>query len=426
MPLADRRPAGRPAVCIVHHNYYPQRGNVLRNAETLAHAGYDVSVIVLQQPGQPRHERLNGVDVHRLPLTHQRGSVLHYLLEYGRLLGMAFLTLTKLHLRKRFRVIEIDNMPDVLVFSAIVPKLLGAKVILLIFDNMPELFMVARKAGSSHPIVRLLAFLERISAMLADRVIVTQETAREIGRSRGVPESKLAVVLQTPDERLFAPRPRREREREDGDFEIVTHGTILERFGIQVLIDALPRIVEEIPNVRVTVFGEGEYRAVLEDHARRAGMADRIRFPGWVPLEELPAALDRFDLGYVGMLCNNMLSNKMMEYVALGLPVVAARWPTYEHYFGDDAVRFFEAGSADALARAIVDVYRDPTAARQRAHRASELFRNYAWSVQADAYRAVYAAFGDRGNGYLPPERVPAMAAAATDLGSATSSRSVL
>ena len=384
--------SGRPAVCIVHHYYYPQHGHVRRDAEALARAGYDVTVIALQQPGQARHERVNGIDVHRLPLVHRRGSILSYGLEYGRLIGMAFLLLTKLHLQKRFQVIEIDNMPDVLVFSALVPKLMGAKIVLYLFDSMSEIFMLTRGAGPNHPAVRLLVLEERISAAFADRAIVPHHPFRETIHAHGVPREKMTVVLNGPDDAIFTPRPPRATEPVDETFEIVTHGTILERFGIQVLIRALPRLLERVPGARVTVYGEGEYRRTLETLARQLGVADRVRFGGWVPLDDLPSVLSRFDVGYVGMLCDNMLSNKLMEYVALRLPVVAARWPTYEHYFDDACVAFFGPGSPGALADALVNVHRDRSAARQRAERAAARFEPYRWSVQRQAYLGVYEA----------------------------------
>ncbi|HZO33356.1 MAG TPA: glycosyltransferase, partial [Chloroflexota bacterium] len=206
MLTRSRPESGRPAVCIVHHYYYPQHGHVRRDAEALAGAGYDVTVIALQQPGQARHERVNGIDVHRLPLAHRRGSILSYGLEYGRLIGMVFLLLTKLHLQKRFQVIEIDNMPDVLVFSALIPKLMGAKIVLYLFDSMSEIFMLTRGAGPNHPAVRLLVLEERISAAFADRAIVPHHPFRETIHAHGVPREKMTVVLNGPDDAIFTPR----------------------------------------------------------------------------------------------------------------------------------------------------------------------------------------------------------------------------
>lgn len=380
----------RPAVCIVRHNYYPD-GHVRRDAEALANDGYDVSVVSLRRPGQPQRECLNGVNVYRQPVQHVRGSVLRYVWEYVSFLVLAFLTVTALHARKRFQVVEVDNMPDVLVLSALIPKLTGARVLFYIFDNMPELLQTTRRVGKGHPLVRVLAFLEWASASFADHVIVTQEAARQLVQSRGVPASKVEVVLNCPDEAIFVPASVTSKQKREDAFEIVTHGLILERFGIQVLLDALPLIAKEIPQARLHVIGAGEYRSQLQERVLQNGLMDRVQFTDWVPLEELPVHLRRADVGYVGMLCDFMLSNKLMEYVALGVPVVLARWPTYEHYFSDEAVSYFRAGDATELASAVLSTYRRPDLARQRADQAMHLFQHYRWSVQREVYLGVYA-----------------------------------
>ncbi len=381
--------SARPAVCIVRHNYYPD-SHVRRDAEALAQEGYDVTVIALRRPGQPRREALNGVTVRRLPVTHRRGSPPRYLWEYLAFAALAFLTVSALHLRRRFRVVEVDNMPDILVFSALVPKLTGTPVILYIFDNMPELLAHLWRTSKRHPLVRLLASLERISAAFADHVVVTQEIAGRAVVGRGVAPDKVSVVLNGPDEAVFRSELRGERAQRTDRFQIVTHGSILERFGIQTLIEALPRIRETVPGVEVHVYGEGEYLPVLEKRARDFGVDDLVHFHGLVPFEQMARYLLRADVGYVGMLCDLMLSNKLMEYVALGIPAVVARWPTYEHYFPADTVTYFKPGDADDLARALVAIYRDPAGARARADRALARYQRYRWPVQREVYLGIY------------------------------------
>jgi glycosyltransferase involved in cell wall biosynthesis len=377
----------RPAVCIVHHYYYPEHGHVRRDAEALARGGFDVSVIALRSPAQAARETLNGVAIYRVPLAHRRGSPLRYLWEYGAFFLLTFLTLAKLQVRKRLRVVEIDNMPDFLVFSALIPKLLGTRVILYIFDNMPELLAASRGYSPRHPLARLLTWQERLSCAFADRVIVTQESARQLVLSRGVPERKLAVVLNGPDDAIFTPRPARPP---DGRFAVVTHGTILERFGVQTLLDALPQVAAAVPGVHLRVIGGGEYRATLEVQAERLGIADRVEFRDWLPLEALPDELARADVGYVGMWCDLMLSNKLMDYVALGIPVVVARWSTYECYFGDDAVSYFAPGNAADLAETLIALARTPAGGHARAERAGTLYQGYRWTVQREIYLDVY------------------------------------
>ena len=386
------------AVCIVRHNYYPDT-HVRRDAEALARAGYAVHVVALRRAGQAVRETLHGVEVHRLPVEHRRGTVLRYIWEYLSFALLATLAVARLHRRHRFQVVEVDNMPDVLVFSALVPKLCEAKVILYIFDNMPELLRVIWKVGPRHPLVRILATMEQLSAKFADRVVVSQELARRVVVERGVPEAKVVTVLNSADESIFGPRPRLLRKQANADFTIVSHGSIIQRYGIQTLIDALPLLTKAIPNVRVRVFGQGEYRHALAERARRNGVADRITFEGFLPPEELVATLAEADLGYVGFMCDLMLPNKLVEYVSLGVPVVLARWPVFEHYFPEDTVGYFVSGDAQSLASAIIAVAHDPHMARKRASRATAVYQDYRWSVQREIYLGLY---GELIDGSLP------------------------
>lgn len=379
-----------PPVCIICHNYYPD-GHVRRDAAALAAAGYAVSVIALRRPGQPAHEVLNGVEVHRLPVMHQRGSALRYAWEYFASASLAFLTVSRLHLGRRFQVVEVDNMPDVLVFSALLPKLTGVPIIFYIFDNMPELLVTTRGLSPEHPQARLLAWLERLAGHFADRVVVTQEIARRLVEGRGIPASKLSVVLNCPDEDVFMPPPPEARRAPSDHFDVMTHGALLERFGIQVVIEALPRIAAVVPNVRLRIFGEGEYRPALETCARQHGVAERVIFHGFTPMEQLPAILATAQVGYVGMLNDLMLSNKLMEYAAVRVPVVLARWSTYEHYFPEDTVSYFRPGDVDDLVRAVLAIYHDRAAAAERAERANQLYtQSYRWCLQRAAYLGLY------------------------------------
>ncbi len=393
-----------PAVCLVGYKYYPEHNHLRRDIEALTQAGYDVSLVALRHPGEAPYEMVAGAHVYRLPIQHQRGSWLRYAWEYALFLFMAFFTVAWLHAWKRFSVVEVVNMPDVLVFSALVPKLTGARVILYIFDNMPELFAVTRRCGASHPIVRILGIAERASARFADRVIVTQEVARRIVQSRGIAPERVSVVLNGPDERVFAREGRPgELPARSSRFEIITHGLLLERFGVHVLIDALPRIAEQIPSVHLKVVGDGEYRGALEARARAVGVAERVDFLDWMPVGSLIEHIRQSDVGYVGMLCDNMLSNKLMEYVALGKPVVLARWRVYEHYFPDDTVSYVRPGDVEGLAEAVVALWRDAALARTHVERAGELYERYRWATQREYYLGIYADLvADRGTRSSP------------------------
>ena len=379
-------------VCMVRHNYYPN-GHIHRNARALARSGYDVSVIVLRRAGEPAHEYTDGVSIYRLPLSHRRAGFGRYVGEYLAFILMAFGTVTRLHMRKRFRVVQVDNMPDVLVFSALVPKLSGARVILYIADNMPELMVDTRRLSPAHPVVRLLCRLQRISADFADHVLVPNVPTGRVVQARGVPNTKITPVLNCPDDALFTRLAPRTWDPRSGSLRIVTHGTLAEHYGIQVLIEALPGIARLVPGVHVDIFGDGEYRPALEALTAHRGVAGRVRFHGAVPQTAIPAYLAQADIAYTGLLCDLFLANKTLEYLALGLPLAISRWPAHEEYLPESCVAYFRPGDVADLTRAILDLYHDPREAQRKADSAADLFdRKYRWSIQQQAYLKVVAA----------------------------------
>ncbi|NHZ70231.1 MAG: glycosyltransferase, partial [Proteobacteria bacterium] len=170
---------------------YDADPRVRRMSEALVERGDSVTAVTLRQPGQSRRRRVGGVRVYTIDITQYQGSSFApYIWQYVRFLFAAMWLLTRLHLRDRFDVIHVNNMPDFIVFAALPAKLLGAKVILDLHDPMPELFAAKFEAGSKHPAVRIVTLVERISIGFADRAICVQQVHLETFVSHGNPIEK--------------------------------------------------------------------------------------------------------------------------------------------------------------------------------------------------------------------------------------------
>ena len=85
-----------------------------------------------------------------------------------------------------------------------------------------------------------------------------------------------------------------------------------------------------------------------------------------------------------------MLPVKLMEYVALGIPVVAPRLRTIQHYFTDDMVRYFEPESVESLAEAICGLHADGEARYRQASVAATFLDEYGWDTQGQQLVAFY------------------------------------
>jgi glycosyltransferase involved in cell wall biosynthesis len=325
--------------------------------------------------------------VHRLPLQHRRASRARYVLEYGAFPVLAARKLAHLHRRRQFDVVQVNTLPDHLVFAAALPKRLGARVVLDLHEPMPELYV--SKFGPSPRMVGLVTAVERASTNFADRVIAVHETHREVLEARGVPAEKLTVVLNSADERIFhrpdVPPPP------GAGFVLISHGTLLERLGFDEPIRAVGILRDRVPDLRLVLVGDGEHAPALRRLAAELGVQDRVAFLGQRPLEQIPQHLLSAHVGVVpiklDVFTDLMLPTKLLEYVAMGIPAVVARTRTIEAYFDDSSVAFFRPGDPGDLARAIAELAANRGRARQQAANAEHKFLSrHSWGHTKQVY----------------------------------------
>jgi glycosyltransferase involved in cell wall biosynthesis len=376
-------------VCIVRNSYYPAMVPNRRNAETLVANGYEVDVLCMRKRGQKRQETINGVRVYRLPLERQRKGIFSYAFEYSAFFFLAFWTLAWLSLRRRYQVIEVSGMPDFMVFTVIIPKLMGVKVIFNLLDHMPEVCDEKYKLGPRHVVIRLLRLTETVCAGWVDHVIVVNTLCKKLMEDRGISGSKLSISLNVPD---YTVTSRSSHGSENGAFRLITHGSLLERYGVQTLIKALPELINEIPHLEVKVVGDGEYRPQLEELARSLGVTKYIDFTGWVPQIEVPAYIAGADIGIVTITAdkNPMLPNKLFEYLDVGKPTVSTAIPAIKAYFTDDSVMYYKPGNEHDLIRCILELYRNPEKRAALAASGASAYQKYRWDVTKYEYLKVF------------------------------------
>jgi glycosyltransferase involved in cell wall biosynthesis len=387
----------RRPVCMIVHAYYEEDPRVRREAETLTAAGWEVDVFGLRRPGESSSAVVAGVNLHRLPVgRHQGASLPIYLAEYGAFLLRSMWAATRAHRHRHYGLVEVHSLPDYLVFAALPMKLAGVPVLLDLHEAMPEFFR-SRFPRAANPIsYRLLRFQEKLSIRLANEVMTVNEPLAERLRGLGVRSDRLTVVLNSPDLRLFnaAAHPRREFMT-DGTLRIVYTGALTPTYELDVLLRAVASMVRARPSLEwtATLYGRGDAQPALETLARELGIADRIEFPGRIPIEDVPAAVASGDIGiaptrldpFTGM----SLSTKVLEYAAMEKPVVASRLPTVERYFAPDTLSVYEPGDPESLAAAILALVDDPAERLARVDRTRRRVDELSWTRQAEVFTMV-------------------------------------
>ena len=190
-------------VAMITYSPYPSDPRPRRAVDALIDAGMTVDLICLAEDQALRREKQNGLDVTRLPIIHRRGGGLSYLYQYSAFLSLSAGILAARSLKRRYSVVYVHNMPDFLVFSALVPKLLGARVILDMHDPMPELMTTIFNLPENTVGVRVLRFVEKWSMAYANAVITVNTSCKRIFAERSCPPEKIRVVMNSPDEEIF-------------------------------------------------------------------------------------------------------------------------------------------------------------------------------------------------------------------------------
>ncbi len=377
-------------ICVVAYSNFESDNRVRRYAYELARRGDEVDVFSLKAtPEQNALEFFNGVRVHRLlhRSRAQQKSRADFLLPIVRFFFEVSARVSWRHLRDPYDLFHIHNVPDFLVFSALFPRLSGAKVILDIHDILPEFYASKFSLGPNTFGVRLLKAMERSSARFAHHVILSNHLWRDTYTARTGQRDRCSCFINNVDTDVFRPRPR---TRNDGKLIVLYPGGLQWHQGLDIAIRAFQNVSTEVPEAEFHIYGEGSVKADLVGLAHELGLDRKVRFFDALPTREIVEVMANADLGVVPKRAdsfgNEAYSTKIMEFMSMGIPVVASSTKIDRYYFNDAVVRFFESGNSNALAQAMVEVLRDPDLSRRMVARALEYAALNSWATRKAEY----------------------------------------
>lgn len=380
-------------VAIVVHAVVPGDARIRRQSDALVGAGYEVDVICLRGSGEAAEERAGALRIVRLPID--RGSVgfAGHMAEYVAFTAMSAWRLAREHRRRPYDLVQVATVPDFLDLAALPEKLAGVPLLLDLHEDMPEFFRDRFTHPLLRPLLPLVSFAARASAALADELITVHEPLRQLSIVRGVAPERISVVMNSADGRLFDPsRHERRSFMADGELRIVHHSNLQRIYGMDVAVEGLARLRPDL-RWRLDIYGDGPWRARIQEAVERTGTSDRITLHGRVGIDELPGLLAGADLGIVPSLpepyLEYSLSTKLLEFAAMGVPVIASDLATFRHHFTDEAVRYVPGGDPDALARAVEAAVDGPEATIAMGLEARRQAAAYDWAVQRDRYLAI-------------------------------------
>jgi glycosyltransferase involved in cell wall biosynthesis len=382
----------RKAILMMAYTYYESDPRVIREAEAAVDGDFDVDFLALRKKGTSAAEIVRGVHVIRLNQGKYRGGGhATYILAYLAFFLRCFLKATSLFFRRHYRAIHVNNMPDFLVFSTIIPRLLGAKVILDIHDPMPNTFVSKFKGRENGFFYRLLLWQERLSAAYSDQVITVDDPVKDgILVKHGLRPESIEVIANFADGELFQLRKAFSIE---GQIRLVFHGTILERSGLRLLVNALAGVRHK-DRIRLKIIGEGDFSEPLKGLIRSLDLGQIVEFDNrCYPVHSISERFADCNVGVVPLeissVTNYALPLKLLEYMSLGLPVLTVRSEAISYYFKEEDCIFIDWNDPDSLSRTLDRIIENPEMLLHYRERSVALRDRFSWAGEKKKYVAL-------------------------------------
>lgn len=404
-------------VCALTYDWYPFDITVRRLSEAAVDGGCEASVVVLRQPHEPAYEALDGVQVYRAPLNRAYGQPLvKSVLGWLAFLFLGGWTLTRLHLKQRFDVIHVHNMPDFLVFAALIPRLMGAKVILEVQDVSPELLTVKAGPTARRVLWPIAVAQERLSTWFANHVVSVGWPFEQLLAKRGVPVEKMTTILNSADPKLFPAdrrcRIQREAPSAERPFVLTYHGTVADRNGVDVALRAVALARQDAPYLEMRIMGRGERLPMLKQLAADLGIADAVTFVDPCPSERIVDFVAQSDAGIIPYRLDGfadlVLPTKAYEYAWLGCPIIASATPAIRSMYRPEAMALCAPEQPESFAEALVDLYRHPEKRLAMTQAAAADYERFRWEHMRVRYVELLTRLA--GASSLLPDRVLAKA----------------
>lgn len=385
---------------LVENLSVPFDRRVWQESMTLRDAGWDVHVICPQgtKRDTESYVELDGVKIHRYPLTAATGGPRGYVKEYGTALWHTFRLAREIQRRVgRIDIVHACNPPDLLYLVARMLKRKGAKFVFDQHDLCPELYL-SRFAGRGEDFLyRMVCRLERATYRAADVVISTNESYREAAITRGnMPEDKVFVVRSAPVIERFQQVPA-EPELKKGKPHLLCYlGVMGPQDGVDYALRSLALLREEREDWHAVFVGSGDTFDDMVALSKKLGLDDVVEFTGRIPDEDLVRYLSTADVCLspdpYNPLNDVSTMNKVMEYMAMSRPMVSFELREARVSAGEAAL-YAPANDEQEFARLTARLLDDPSERERMGKLGKERVEGpLAWGNSQKALLAAYAA----------------------------------
>jgi len=361
---------------------------------------FNVTILSPRAPGSKKQESIAGLRVIRFPyffsrweklamhgggiLSQLETNPLYYLMVPFFLMGQ-LLAVIRLVRNEHFDLIHAHWLIPQGLIAALSMWIAGENVPLLCTSHGGDLFALKGKG------------LQRLKCWIMDKsaaLTVVSKAMRKTVVDMGVAPDKVEVIPMGVDLKgLFTPDPGVQRKTD----ELLFVGRLVEVKGLQILLDAMPKVLAKHPGIRLVVAGAGPLESELRASAAKLNMTDRVDFLGMVPQSKLPLLYQQATLAVFPFIVTKSGVQEgfglvVVEAMGCCCPVIAGDLPAiHDTVVHEENGLIFPSGSSQALADSILKLLDDPELrARLAEEGRKSVVRNFDWEIIAGRYAEIY------------------------------------
>ena len=384
-------------LCHVFFDEFPKDPRIRRYTNTLLKEGFEVFIISLNDGNSNFFQKKKNLNIYRIPIKKKRGTFLSRFWEYLLFQFFATILVSYVFLRHGVMIYHNHTLPDFLVFSCILPKLFGAKIILDFHELFAE-FMMQHKPNLTYSslLIKTILLQEKLSFGFASEVIVFHEPAKEILEKRVGYKRRITIVMNGVDELEL---PNFNKIYVD-EFRLIYNGTINFNLNLTLVIRALNLIrkkdISLYNNMGFYLYGDGPDLENILNKAKELNV-DNVHYKGRLKFQEMVKELEIASACVLppqkDIYSDLYYSIKLTEMIYFRIPVIATRLKTYLHYYPENCLIYFDSNNAEELAEKIIFTYKNRTAVNIFTVNAYHEYQKINWKIMSDRYLNVISSF---------------------------------
>jgi len=234
-------------------------------------------------------------------------------------------------------------------------------------------------------IVRIPSFMKiflKYAFCKADTVCVTSRFMIQYVLPVSPKSVTIAHIPFGIDCQLFMPSDYNGPHKYSEQFRIGYVKTLDSLYGPQILIEAMPKVLKEVPNAKLIMAGTDKMNGQLVLLADKLGIGDSVEFTGFIQNEKVPEIMRSFDVYVHPSICQESFGVSILEASACGCPVVATRVGGVPEVCIDGQTGILiEPNNPDVLAKAVIKLAKEPELCNNMGRAGRDfVVKNYDWN----------------------------------------------